>query len=167
MHNRPLKNKNDLTWGNPPYSGLQPQPPPATHEWEAQTSNNKVSTWQELMCRGGVYKPLFCPLTWEKYSQYGEGYNNARSDGKSHGVLAKWEDKLLLIYMSILCLNAWDFGGSVQTAMATCMRSSRTSIRLIISPCWGPFSHQCNECDGHYNPMLLYVLLLFLTSLLL
>lgn len=32
VHNRPLKSKNDLTWGNPPYSGLQLQPPPATHE---------------------------------------------------------------------------------------------------------------------------------------
>lgn len=58
-------------------------------------------------CAEGVFISLHLALSHgKKYSQYGEGYNNARSDGKNHGVLAKWENKLLLIYMSILCLNA-------------------------------------------------------------
>lgn len=60
-----------------------------------------------IVVQMGVFISLHLALSHgKKCSQYGEGYNNARSDSKNHGVLAKWEDKLLLIYMIILCLNA-------------------------------------------------------------
>lgn len=60
------------------------------------------------MHRGDVYKPSFCPLKWEKNAHSTEKDIPMQDQmPKTMVSFPKWEDEWLLIYMSILCLNAW------------------------------------------------------------
>jgi hypothetical protein len=56
-----------------------------------RASKNKVSPWQVLMCRGGVYKPSLYPLTWKRNSHSTEK-DIPMQDQMPKGILAKSED---------------------------------------------------------------------------
>lgn len=85
----------------------------SNHSLHQQLMNekSKQAITKSIFGRNCCAERVFISLNFalshgKKCSQYGEGYNNTSSDGENHGVLAKWKDELLLIYMNILCLNA-------------------------------------------------------------